>query len=337
MRNRLIAFLTGTTLMIGLLAGCGSTADTGNDATQDGAGESEAVEEVTETEESSTRPAVAITYTDLEDLYNQQTIGLSENVGNARELGCYVGADGKVVKPGLLIRSGRLKELSDEDADILLNTYNLGTVIDLRSEEDFTDKADAQLDGVEYVNIPMHSDSYPGNQPLMDALAEGQDFATAAKDFIYSDAFADRYRYYWQDEYARSQAKAVFDVLLAADPDEAVLWHCSEGKDRTGVIAMLVLGALGVDEETLLDDYEASNIPYASTIEAIKQQAGDELNEEELELIGSTSGVHRAMMQEALDEVIEEYGSMHDYLINGIGLTEDDITALQEKYLVDAE
>ena len=79
-----------------------------------------------------------------------QTLGM-EKLGNARQLGGYVGADGKVVKDGLLLRTAKLADATQADLDKLVSEYNLGYVVDFRTTAERAQAPDPEIDGIENV------------------------------------------------------------------------------------------------------------------------------------------------------------------------------------------
>ena len=123
-----------------------------------------------------------------------------------------------------------------------------------------------------------------------------------------------------------------FELLLEADG--AVLWHCTYGKDRTGVAAALLMYALGVDEETILQEFLLTNEVYQAEIaglEAKLKSAGydDAVVGEAKAIIG----VKGEYLTAAFEAVKEEYGSIEDYIRNQLGVSDEARNRLREKYL----
>jgi protein-tyrosine phosphatase len=75
-----------------------------------------------------------------------------------------------------------------------------------------------------------------------------------------------------QGETGKAGFRNFFRVLLETPEGSAVLWHCTNGKDRTGVAAMLLLGILNVDEETIMADFMLTNTFNEAEITATRQQ-----------------------------------------------------------------
>ncbi len=258
----------------------------------------------------------------------RQTLGM-ETLGNARQLGGYVGADGRTVREGVLLRTARLAGASESDLARLVDVYGLGYVIDLRSSSEIESAPDPAIEGVESVWCPILEEKSEKGSAASDATKKSDTAAdAAAQEKTASEAASKKHAGHTMDleamylriadsEYSQRNYRAFFDVLLGNEDGKAVLWHCVEGKDRTGFAAVLVLSALGVDRETVLDDFALTN---------------DFLLASGKELVGSV-GVYREHMECALSHIDEAYGSMHDYLVNQIGLSEDEIARLREMYL----
>ncbi|MDR1211186.1 MAG: tyrosine-protein phosphatase [Spirochaetaceae bacterium] len=175
-----------------------------------------------------------------EALYNR--ILPLTGVYNVREFGGYPASGGRRVKPGLVYRSGDLDSLTSEDRTVM-EGLGLKTIIDFRSGEERERSPDPDLASlVNRVWLPINA----GNMTGIDKRKGPQS---------YRDIMLDLYRALVRDlipEYRRFFA-AVSDPL-----SPPLLFHCSAGKDRTGVAAALFLSALGVDRETIYSDYELS-------------------------------------------------------------------------------
>ena len=123
-----------------------------------------------------------------------------------------------------------------------------------------------------------------------------------------------------------------FELLLEADG--AVLWHCTYGKDRTGVAAALLMYALGVDEETIMEEFLLTNEVYQKEIAglevALKNAGYDDAVVGEAQAIVGVKGEY---LTAAFDAVKEEYGSIEDYIRNQLGVSDEALHQLREKYL----
>lgn len=353
-----------------------------------------------------------------------QTLGM-ESLGNARQLGGYVGKDGKTVKENVLLRTAKLADASQADLDKLVNEYNLGYVCDFRTSSEREQAPDPNIAGVENIWCSIvDEDSDLGqmasgangtgddegeqenaaagststdeqatekktdeDQANTNAAVTGGQAADAAKQaadsqngdskeagvatdnsqtagqadsangtqtddaqaqqkaalettveqlvgYAHSMDLSTMYDSMADSEHSQQGYRQFFDVLLGNTDGKAVLWHCTAGKDRAGFGAALVLSALGVDRETILDDFALTNDFNAASIDALGSVAREDgYSDEDIEAVETLAGVNRDYMAHTLDHIDEAYGGMHDYLVNQIGLTDDEIAQLQSMYL----
>ena len=127
-----------------------------------------------------------------------------------------------------------------------------------------------------------------------------------------------------------------FRILLAADPDRAVLWHCTSGKDRTGLAAMLLLTAFGVDEDVIIDDYLITNTYNAPKIAATRRMLEEKGYDEDFiaQAVIVYAAVDERYMRNAIAFLKQEYGSVCGYISDGLGVTQKDINEIKDKYLI---
>lgn len=277
----------------------------------------------------------------LTSSYKSQAIGL-EGVANARQLGSYVGADGRRIKNGLLFRSGVLSAATDSDKAILSEKYGLKYVYDLRTAIELKHEPDGTIPGAKYINMPVED---ADNNIWMKMFA--CDGATQHDQLILFSHYEEAHRMvkkmytgYVSDEFCQLQYAAFLDSLLRTEGP--VLWHCAQGKDRTGLAAAFLLAALGVDRETIIMDYCLTNVPYQPTVDRLaerlkKQDAQNgvpyDVTIRAIEVIQAMEGVCVDFFIAALDYIDTIYGSMDRYLRTILALTDDEITFLRNKFL----
>ncbi|WP_346417444.1 tyrosine-protein phosphatase, partial [Listeria welshimeri] len=127
--------------------------------------------------------------------------------------------------------------------------------------------------------------------------------------------------------------KDFFNVLLE-NKDGSVLWHCTAGKDRAGFGTALVLSALGVDKNTVIEDYMLSNKYRAAENEkAIQAVAAKTNNKKIIEGMTAVMEVRESYINAAFDEINTKYGSMDHFLEQKLDLTESKKEQLKKIYL----
>jgi hypothetical protein len=177
---------------------------------------------------------------------------------NFRDLGGYPAAGGRRTRWRSLFRADGLSRLTENDMDSLAS-LGIVTVIDLRTdlEADTQGRFPDGVDGVTYHHLPL-TDTLPGEE-------ESPDWDSPA--FV-----TDRYLA-MLSEGTTTVSSA---IRLLADPGRRpAVFHCSVGKDRTGVLAALVLGLLGVPDDVIVDDYALSYDAMLRILEHLKETYPD--------------------------------------------------------------
>ena len=218
---------------------------------------------------------------------------------NLRDLGGYPVFGGETAWERLL-RGDNPEGLTEEDLRWLLDR-GITTVVDLRSEAETRRKPD-QLSGrpaFHYVHCPL--------------LAEGDGMPNLETDVGQG--------YFRMLDGSDLVAHALRTV---ADAPGGVLFHCTAGKDRTGLVAALLLGLAGAERTELLADYQVSETYLADIIRQIKTN---------VPTLPAFAGASKAeYLSDCLDLLEEKYGSIPGYL-RAIGLTEEELAALRGKLL----
>ena len=260
------------------------------------------------------------------------------SIANARELGGLRMADGSTVRRGLLLRSAKLLPASHQDIAILQTQYHLGYIVDFRTPDEVSNAPDPVMDGVKQINLPIRF-------PVFSEAYNQAAFA-AERLAILKQAYADgelgqqMYATALQNEETLCQYRAFFDVLLENQGRQAVLWHCSAGKDRTGLAAVLLLTALGAEEETVVQDFMLTNDFYAGAAESARERyLALYPDDPEIAdgLAALSGGVREEYLLTALDFLKTEYGSAEAFLREKIGLSDAETANLRTYYLTQAD
>ena len=236
-----------------------------------------------------------------------------ENALNFRDLGGYQSGLGGEVKRGVLFRSDSLAKLHSEDIKIILGK-NIRTVIDLRTDFEIF-RGESKLKGVEGVGYYKIS--------LMDNV-HSQDYASFEKNMpvsmgaLYKDLI---------DNFPENIIK-VFDTILS-NSENAVVFNCTAGKDRTGVIAALILDLLDVGRQDIVENYIVTEQLLKPTFELIMKHYKDSTGREMPRYLLESK---RESIEEFLDHLHSNYGNAKSYLLkNGFG--EENTRKFIETYL----
>ena len=246
------------------------------------------------------------------------------DVQNFRDLGGYpVYARHKQVRWGMLYRSAQI-DLTQPATRDKLNNLGIRTLIDLRDTSEYSRTTSDTLPGQpRVVHIPIHA----GN--LADILT-GIDRESIQSDTVYR--IVERINRHIVAVHA-SDFRRMFDTLLDEDNYPAVI-YCTTGKGRTGIAAALVLSALGVNDEDIMDDYRLSNRYF--DIPAATSYAYD-LPTRSQEAITTVYSAREGFLNAAKDEIERTYGSVDDYLRRAVGLEKEDLKLLRKILLVNEE
>lgn len=273
--------------------------------------------------------------------YETQSVDL-KSVANARQLGSYLSSDGRRVKKDVLLRCGVLSKLTDDDKKLLIEKYDIKYVYDLRTEFEYSRSPDAKIDGAKYINMPIEDVdnsiwltmyTYPGNNEYEQLL----NFARTERA---QSMVRQMYIGYVSDEFCQLQFAAFIESLIHSEG--AVLWHCSQGKDRTGLIAAILLSIFGVDRETIIKDFALTNTQYQPIVDnlvatLLSQDAENgvllEESQKAIEVIQAIEGVNVRYFIDALDYIDTIYGSMERYIKTVLVVTDEEIKFLRDKFL----
>ena len=259
------------------------------------------------------------------------------SIRNARELGGYATADGRRIKNGVLLRTASLKGVSDQDLCLLTEVYHVSHIVDFRMPMEMTGAEDPPIPGAVYHHLNVID---PSTLPAQDV----PEVDISTLDVVQMVKMSEQMGMLQEDMYigflASGMGKAAyaefFRILLLSEVDRAVLWHCTSGKDRTGLAAMLLLSALGVDEETVVSDYLLTNEYNAQRIAGTRQYlrargCDDALIEKGVIVFDA---VDERFMRNAIAYLKHEYGSVIGYIRDGLDISNKELNSLKEKYLM---
>jgi protein-tyrosine phosphatase len=253
---------------------------------------------------------------------------------NVRDLGGIGTADGRRVREGLLFRASALGRLTDADVAALAER-KLACVVDLRDAIEIGAAPPDRLpdDPSPLVrHIPVFDPEHPVFM-YVSAVLMGHDMAAVPPpDDGSPGAMIAIYRWLVTDPGARAGFGAAVRSLAEVD-GAPLLYHCSAGKDRTGWLSAVVLGVLGVDRDTIMADYLATNDYSRATNQAIMDamRARGRLGDPEVVL--PVFEARREYLIAACDEMDRRYGGVIDYVRDGLGVPDHVVDALRKRLL----
>ena len=258
-----------------------------------------------------TRPGVALAF---------------EACENFRELGGYIGAGGKRVRRGVFYRGPALANIHTPADRGRFLSLGIRTVFDFRSEAERAIAPDPEFPGVRNiaVNALFAADGSEQNFDL-EEIVRSDEGLRLLTDGVHEG--------YVRMPFDNPAYRALFASVLAGDVP--VLFHCTAGKDRTGVAAALLLLSLGVSRQDVVADYLLTNEYRARSGEAfrktLEQMGVPPARAAEVAHVGA--GVRRESIESALDAVGARYPRFEDYLSEQLGVDAAALEALRARYL----
>ena len=226
------------------------------------------------------------------------------------------------IKSNKLLRSGELDNITEEDFRILYDNYNLRTIIDLRAS--YERSIDFNKFGVNYFSIPLIDEETPKSK-----LTEDEIILNFLRTMP-NDKNNQKYEKLLQSKRSWS---AIFDVIYN-HKEGSILIFCHQGKDRTGVVSALILSLLGIDYETIKEDYLLSNELLKERTDYLYNRVVSVAKEQGLNPISKESLLAN---KEYLDYVFEyinnTYGKLDNFYKQVCNLDADKINTIKKTYI----
>ncbi len=234
-----------------------------------------------------------------------------EGISNVRDLGGLKTRDGKIIRSHALIRSAKLSSANHRDERKLKDEYHLKKIIDLRTPTERMEKPDAFIEGAQYLPLPVFQSAMSGisHEEEEKMLEEGGGLGVF-------------YYYMVTNEDCRRNFNAILTEIFSFPYQQgSVLWHCTEGKDRCGLVSAFVLLALGVDLDEVRKDYDLTN----KTNEKKAQLYYDEIinnggPKERAEYVRDMYLAKPEYLETSIKAILGGYTDFDTYFEKGLGL-----------------
>ncbi|MBQ7343164.1 MAG: tyrosine-protein phosphatase [Clostridia bacterium] len=225
-----------------------------------------------------------------------------DGVSNSRDIGGYITADGKRIKQGMVYRSAKLDDITE------LGKYTLVNILGVKTDLDLRGARTSDGNGGYYSNLK--NTTHPVSE--LEHITVAAPWYSTGENGI------------WYDEFNKDElAKA---VKVFADPDNyPIIFHCSLGRDRTGTLALVLGGLLGLDENTLMMEYELSVFSYWGAYGSTKYNDG---------LRNSIHNTYLYIDNNYEGDTFSE--KVEDFLLD-IGVTADEIASIKDIMLEEVE
>lgn len=247
---------------------------------------------------------------------------------NFRELGGYQTTNAQTVKWHKVIRSASLAELTANDQKKLAN-YPISEVIDFRSTREVAKAPDKIISPMKYQHIPVFAEdkthSTKSILQIQKALQDNQQNGYQHMIRVYQDLILTK---------ESQRAYQQFFQTLLTPTEGAVLFHCTAGKDRTGVAALLFLKILGVDLATIKQDYLITNQTTAGKLTEFMTAAQSQgSSQAQLEMIKDTWSANGDYFDTAVNTIQDNYGSVTQFAKEALQISTNDQADLRRIYL----
>ena len=257
-----------------------------------------------------------------------QLIGIT-GAHNSRQLGGYQ-IGNKKIKNDLLLRTAAISGLTEADSIMLADKYKVQRIYDFRGKNEAMTSPDVIPGNAGYLSLSISfdvsenvSEKKQSQEEMIMMLLHNADNPLVQDmcDHMYDKIFFDEAS---QDVYRR-----FFADLVSLDPEDgAVLWHCTQGKDRAGSASAMLLAALGADRDLIMADFTLSKEYYDPFVDKIPVN-----NDTQSKVLNTLISANPVIFEQTLDKVDAKYGSLRNYLTECLGVTSEMMETLRNRYL----
>lgn len=250
-----------------------------------------------------------------------------ENNKNIRDIGGHY--KDVNLKEGMLIRGRTLRELTDEQKSFLVNECHVKTIIDLRSHDEQNEEPELVIEGTNYELIPIFERQKAG-------ISHKTDEKYGVLQIYRTLPTMDQIYYDMLHGLSLENIGIVINRIVKGKDDEfGFYFHCSEGKDRTGLIAAILLLILGVSRKEIVKDYlitnKTNNKKAFKYYMNIKYRHFDALFALK---VGRTFLAKKKYINVLFEVIDDEFGSLNNFLFDGLKLNQNDIDEFKNKMII---
>lgn len=251
-------------------------------------------------------------------MVEQQRLIPLDGAMNFRDLGGYHTQNGQTVQWHRIFRADSLSQLSHQDLKRLAQMH-VTVDCDLRSGYEQAMAPDRIGKHTRYVDVHVYPD-------------EGDvDSEVSTPHPVKTDSMlAGIYQHVILNVHSQAMFKRVLAELLELPHDEALVYHCSAGKDRTGMMSAIILALLGVDDDTIIRDYLLTNELYDFAVQ--RQLPTDNEMGQLVAKMNLTKG-DGPVMRGFLDTMEQGWGSVREFAQQQLGISKQEVKHLRQLYL----
>ena len=252
-------------------------------------------------------------------------LSLLDDLGNTKT------SDGRRIKSRLIYRSSYLIKLEKEGEEKLVDKYHIHHCVDFRTDEEsshFPELVDSKINYYHFPMLENHENRMITKENRLAVLKEMSKEKGGAKQGMIRF-----YSLLATSPKAQKAYRDFIDVLIKSKDGEGVVFHCTQGKDRTGIAMMIILTILGVDKKTIYKKYMDFNRLrwnfrfWVSVGMILVKSPRLALN------LDRIIGTRKAYIESTYRAIEENYQSVDNYIRNVIGVNEEEINLLKIKFL----
>jgi protein-tyrosine phosphatase len=241
---------------------------------------------------------------------------------NFRDLGGYQNRQGQKIKWQKIYRSDSLSSLSAND-QAKLSKLQITVDCDLRSAYERSISPDQLWSGAKYLALPLYAETERKQDQLQ--IQRWLRRIPLSHDYLGSI-----YQQIVLSPHSQAIFRQIFQELLKLPAKQALLYHCSAGKDRTGITSALILMALGIDDQTIVQDYLLTNQLYDF---AWKKQLPSKTELAQMVARMNTTKGDALAIRAVMETIRAGWGSFHDFFQQVLHFSKQDLLDLRQLYL----
>lgn len=249
-----------------------------------------------------------------------------KNFCNFRDLGGFYTEDGRMVKWGKLYRSEALCDIEKSELDYF-KSLDIKYVFDYRSKSEAEKLQDMIFPWIENMNISAMNTLDDEN---LDMEAYFYDYMQGKVEKGPIDLLKESYAIMPFNNKAYVELINTFRDYK----NTGILQHCTAGKDRTGLGSALLLLILGIDEDTIIEDYMSSNEYRKEANEKIISLYADKMPKEAIQIFRDILGGEKEFIEGTLNAIKEKYSTYENYFLKEFNLSKEDIRKIRDNYLI---
>lgn len=262
---------------------------------------------------------------------------------NTRDLGGYQSKDGRRIKFRRLIRTDCLSHVTDKDILYIIDVLHARYEVDMRGYDEIKREPNRSIPGVTFLHMPIQEELNKGYEMNPHTNFNVEDKAIQGTiDYLFrmdrngdmTHSFERVYRDMLKPFGTRHYEE--FLRLCMKNKEGSILFHCADGKDRSGLAAAILLLALGVDKETVIQDYLKTNENTKAKAEYREHYLRDVCHVKDeivIQSIKMVAGVRRNWLEASFDEMERQSGSIENFFLEKLHFSKEDQKELQDNYL----